>query len=397
MVQKNLNRKKFPLLNNSLMLAAFFIIVFVIGADSFIISPLLPAIEKSFHISLTASAFSVTIYALCYAIGSPFFSPLGDSFDKKKLLSIGIGIFLLGSIFCAISANIQQFYLFRAFAGIGAALTLPNIWASIASYFHGKTLNTVMGITMSALSLSIAIGVPLGTGLSQLSNWHMAFWASAALTLIAYAVLLLVVPHMPVGKIFSAKSYAGSFQTLLKTSKAIPALLINLFWMFGFYTIYTFLGSHLHQVFALNTAEIGYFFIAYGVSNFLASFFGGFVTTKLGAMQSVVINGSCSAVMVLSMGLTGKNVYLLIMLLIMLALFQGLGVTALTTYIVNVIPKNRSTVMSFNSSFLYLALTLASALGAVIYTQWQFSGLSYSAFIALLLAVAMTGYLHWKS
>ncbi|MEE6674377.1 MFS transporter [Pediococcus acidilactici] len=372
-----------------LMILGLFLIVFITGGDSFIISPLLPAIERNYSISISQAALAVTIYALCYACGSPFFGPLGDQFNRKKLLKTGILIFLVGSFLCAVAGNVVEFYIFRAVAGLGAALTLPNVWATIGNYFKGSRLNTMMGITMSGLSLSIAIGVPLGTTLSQISDWHMAFWGSGIITLIAFLVLLKVVPNMQV-VVKNRPAYLQSFETLFKTPKAIPALMITLIWMFGFYLIYTFLGTFITDRFALNTAQTGYVFIAYGLSNFIASFFGGAVTNRLGAMHSAILNGSFSVLFVLGLAFINKQLIFTIVFLVLLALVQGFGVTALTTYIVNVVPKNRSTVMSFNSSFLYLGLTLGSMLGGFMYPKVGFTGVGICAAFALVIAVVVT-------
>lgn len=143
------------------IIIGLFLAVFVVGADSFIISPLLPAIQMAFNTTLSNVAFAVTIYALCYAVGSPFFGPLGDQFNKRKLLMTGIVVFLVGTFLCGTAHSLAEFYLYRALAGIGASLLVPNVWAFIGSYFSGSKRNTTMGITTSALSLSIAIGVPL--------------------------------------------------------------------------------------------------------------------------------------------------------------------------------------------------------------------------------------------
>ncbi|WP_412989377.1 MFS transporter [Pediococcus siamensis] len=372
-----------------LMIIGLFLIVFITGADSFIISPLLPAIENDFSISIGSAALSITVYALCYALGSPIFGPLGDRFNRKSLLKIGILVFLVGSFLCALANNIYSFYVFRAIAGLGAALTLPNIWAIIGSYFNGKRLNTVMGIVMSGLSLSIAVGVPLGTTLSQISDWHMAFWGSGLITLIAFTVLLVVVPSMPVVNTKSS-AYFTSFKHLAHAPKAIHALLINFVWMFGFYSIYTFLGTFITQTFHLNTGQTGYVFIAYGLSNFVASFFGGWVTTRLGAKKSVILNGILSVAFVLGLSIFQQTLIFTILFLILLALVQGFGVTALTTYIVNIVPKNRSTVMSFNSSFLYLGLTFGSMIGGFVYPRYGFIGVGICAAVALALAVVLT-------
>lgn len=370
------------------MIIGLFLIVFVIGADSFIISPLLPIISHDFNTSIGQTALAVTIYAVCYAVGSPFFGPLGDKYNKKYLLIIGMIVFLVGSFLCAIANDIMLFYIFRAIAGLGAALTMPNVWATIGNYFADKKLNLVMGITMSALSLSIAIGVPLGTILSQLTNWHMAFWSSGGLALVAFLILLMVVPNTYPDKTASLK-YFDSFKILFTTKKAVPVLLINLIWMFGFYMFYTFLGTFLAQTFHLNTAQTGKAFIAYGLSNFIASFFGGYLLSKIGAIKSVIIHGLGSVLSLVGLAIFSGKLTMIIFLLVLLALAQGLGVTALTTYIVNIIPKNRSTVMSFNSSFLYLGLTLGSSFGAIFYNEIGFVGITICAAIALVAAVIM--------
>lgn len=376
-------------LNEFMMIVGLFLVVFVMGADSFIISPLLPAIAKDFNVSVGAVALAVTIYALCYALSSPFFGPLGDKFKQKNLLMLGILFFLIGSFLCAVSQNIYQFYCFRAIAGLGAALSMPNVWAIIGNHFEGKKLNIVMGIVMSALSLSIAVGVPLGTTLAQLANWHMAFWGSGILILLVLPVLLGVIPKNR-GNSETALNYLEGFKNLWNSKEALWALSINLIWMFGFYTIYTFLGTYLHDAFNLNVSKTGYVFIVYGLSNFIASFFGGTIISKIGALKNIIINGILSSIFILGLSFYDRRLVNILIFLILIALTQGIGVTALTTYIVNVVPSNRSTVMSFNSSFLYWGLTLGSTFGSIFYEQIGFKGLGIFSSLLILLAVDAT-------
>ncbi|MFT8360528.1 MFS transporter [Liquorilactobacillus satsumensis] len=365
--------------------------VFVIGADSFIISPLLPTIAHEFKASVAETSASVTIYAFCYALGAPFFGPLGDRVNKRLLLMTGILIFLTGTLLCALANKLALFYMYRALAGIGASIFLPNVWAFIGDFFSGKQLNQAVGIVMSALSLSIAIGVPLGTTLSQLSDWHMAFWGSALLTLVCMLVLFFTIPkNLSVIQHPKNIGYFNSFSTVLSTPNAVPALLITLFWMFGFYSVYTFLGTFIVDTFKFNTATTGYIFIAYGLSNFCASFFGGKVMNYLGKKRSVLTNGGVSLLVMLVIAFWGNNLGILLLALILLALTQGFGVTALQAYIVNVVPSNRATVMSINSSFLYLGLTLGSLLGGLLLKFTGFKSITILAAFGFLLALLIT-------
>lgn len=204
-----------------LLIIGLFCGVFVTGADAFIISALLPAIATSLNVAANTAAYGVTVYALCYAIGAPLFGPLGDRFNKRFLLISGCSIFLLGTLLCGLANSLTTFYLYRAIAGIGAALFVPNVWAFIGTYFDGQRLDQVMGIVMSALSLSIAVGVPLGALLAQLGSWHMAFWGSSVLTLFALLILTITVPPLPSQNIQPA-GYFTSFKVLAHTRTPLP-------------------------------------------------------------------------------------------------------------------------------------------------------------------------------
>lgn len=380
---------------NVITILGLFFGVFVTGADSFIISPILPEIARSFNTSIGLAAYGVTIYALCFAAGSPIFGPLGDKYNKKKLLITGISIFFLGTLLCGLANSIIEFYIYRAIAGIGASLFVPNVWAFIGTHFSGKKLNQVMGIVMSALSLSIAIGVPLGTTLAQLSNWHMAFWGSAFLTLFSL-ILILFVPKQKESQNTVKISYIKSFKNVFLAKNALPALMITLTWMIGFYSVYTFLGTYIQNNFGFDVAMTGYVFIAYGFSNFIASFFGGKVMDKLGKKKSINLNAILSIIFILGLIISKNNIWVIVLLLILLAFAQGFGVTSLNAYIVNVVPSNRSTLMSFNSSFLYLGLTLGSGIGGIIYDSFGFIGVCSMAALGLFVALIITNLLKDK-
>ncbi|MDR0299744.1 MAG: MFS transporter [Streptococcaceae bacterium] len=370
---------------NLLVITGLFLGVFVIGADSFIISPLLPNIAMDFQASISQAAFGVTAYALCEMIGAPLFGPLGDRFSKRKLLLLGISIFLIGTLLCALSPNLISFYIFRAIAGFGAALFLPNVWAFIGGYFEVKTMNKVMGIVMSALSLSVALGVPLGSFLAQLSSWQMAFWASAVLSVLSGLVILLVIPNTLPSK--TKLHYTSAFKKIFMMKKVPQVLSISFFYMFSFYTIYTFLGSYLTNTFHFSLTQRGFVFFTYGLVNFIAAIFGGSFMNKVGRENSILFNSAASVILALGLGILGQNFPLLIISLILLAITMGLGVTAISALIVTTAPQNRSTIMSFNSSVLYLGLTLASALGGIIYQTHGFPPLAFSSAFGFLLAL----------
>lgn len=375
-------------IKNFSTVTGLFLGVFVVGVDSFIISPLLPQIAQDFHATISQTALGVTTYALCEMIGAPLFGPLGDRFSKRKLLITGMSLFLGATLLCAIATNLATFYIYRAAAGLGAALFLPNVWAFIGSYFNGQLMNKIMGISMAGLSLSVAVGVPLGSFLSQLSNWHSAFWASAVLTVFSLILIIAIIPNTTAQN--QKISYLVNFRNVFKAKNVIHTLLLDFFWMFGFYLVYTFLGSFLAEHFHFSSGKAGLVFLIYGTANFIAASTGGVIMNKLGRVKSILFNACASLSFTLALGLFSNSILGLIIFLILLAFSMGWGVTAISAYLVTLSTQNRSTLMSFNSSALYLGLTLASIVGGLIYQGLGFwilgiiSSFSYAIVILLI-------------
>lgn len=66
------------------VLAVFFTIMFMIGTDTFLISPLLPTLQQVYHISTELSGWMVSSYALGYAAFALIAGPISDSINRKK-------------------------------------------------------------------------------------------------------------------------------------------------------------------------------------------------------------------------------------------------------------------------------------------------------------------------
>ena len=157
-------------LSERLTVASFFIAVFIVGLDSFIISALLSTIAAEFSTDVAAVGLGVTVYAICYAVGAPIIAPFSERLPRKRMIMIGLAVFTVATFLCGMASSLTFFYAARALAGLGAAMFTPNVWAYIGGNFQRDAIGKVMGIVMSALSLSIARSSPArltGTGRSS--------------------------------------------------------------------------------------------------------------------------------------------------------------------------------------------------------------------------------------
>ena len=81
----------------------FFLVMFVIGTDTFLVSPLLPTLTQYYGISTSLSGFIVSAYAVGYMISALLIGPISDRHDRKRILVIGLVVFTLATAGCGLA------------------------------------------------------------------------------------------------------------------------------------------------------------------------------------------------------------------------------------------------------------------------------------------------------
>jgi MFS family permease len=112
-----------------LIMLALCLAVFLAALDITIITTALPTIATHFKTNGTAYSWIGSGYLLANAATTPSWGKFSDIFGRKPVLLTANVIFLIGSLICALAANIKMLIVGRVFQGIGAGglLSLVNI------------------------------------------------------------------------------------------------------------------------------------------------------------------------------------------------------------------------------------------------------------------------------
>ncbi|MFE6051909.1 MFS transporter [Kitasatospora sp. NPDC056446] len=255
--------------------AGVFLLLFLFGTETFLVSPLLPTIAGSVHTSEAAAASSVTAYVLVYAIAAPFLGLLSDRVGRRRTLVLGTVLFVLSNAAAALSTGLTLLVVSRAVAGLAAAAAGPAIWAHIAETAPEAVRGRALGLGMALFSTGQVIGVPLGAFLAGLAGWRSAFWALAIGTAAAVPLLLRQV-QAPTAKATAAR--VGAVRAIL-AGWADPtlrrALLVNTAFNAANLGAYTFLGALLVQRFDLSVQALGLVGVLVGAGSIAGSLLGG--------------------------------------------------------------------------------------------------------------------------
>ncbi|MEU1281559.1 MFS transporter [Streptomyces sp. NPDC005805] len=255
--------------------AGVFLLLFLFGTETFLVSPLLPTIAEDIEVSESAAAHSVTAYVLVYAIAAPFLGLLSDRFGRRRVLLAGTALFLLSNVAAALSTGLAPLIVSRALAGLAAAAAGPAIWAHIAETAPDRVRGRALGLGMALFSSGQVIGVPLGAFLAGLAGWRSAFLALAVGTAAAVPLLLRQVAPAAPGAAAPESGAIGSVLAAWRHPALRRALGVNTAFHAANLGAYTFLGVVLVDRFDLSVSALGLVGVLVGAGSVAGSLLGG--------------------------------------------------------------------------------------------------------------------------
>ena len=101
-------------------------------------------------------------YLLGQAVTTPIYAKLSDVFGRKPILLLGIALFLVGSILCAVAWNMLALIVFRAVQGLGAGAVQPTAMTIVGDIYTLAERARVQGYLASVWAVSSVVGPLLG-------------------------------------------------------------------------------------------------------------------------------------------------------------------------------------------------------------------------------------------
>jgi len=148
---------------------------FMQALDATILNTALPAIALSLNRSPLAMQSAVISYTLTVAMLIPVSGWLADRFGTRKVFITAVSLFTLGSLACALSANLTMLVVFRIVQGVGGAMMMPVArLALLRAYPRSELLPVLNFVTMPGL-VGPVLGPLLGGVLVTWATWHWIF------------------------------------------------------------------------------------------------------------------------------------------------------------------------------------------------------------------------------
>jgi EmrB/QacA subfamily drug resistance transporter len=162
--------------------------LFCVQIDYFAANLALPRMASDLHSTATDLQWVISVYMLTLGAFMVPSGRLGDIFGRRKALMVGITLFGIASVLCALAPSVSLMVAFRALQGLGAALIFPVSVSVLTNAFPGVKASHAIGLAYGIAGLGNAAGPLIGGLLTDTVGWRWIFWLNVPLTVISLAL-----------------------------------------------------------------------------------------------------------------------------------------------------------------------------------------------------------------
>jgi MFS transporter, DHA1 family, inner membrane transport protein len=364
----------------------------IIGTGAFVIGGILSPIAQQLGISVPTAGQAMTAYALSTALLAPVVLLATGRWPRKRALLLALALFTLGNLLCALSDSFATLIAGRVLMGVGAVFTPIAAGIAVASVEPARR-GKALALTFLGMSLSYAIGVPLGSWLGLAYEWHTPIWLVTGLSLLALIGAALWVPRDIAAP---GASFAG-LPALLVRRDVLSVLLLTLAYFVAIFTVFSYVGPALQALTPMSREQQSLTLTLFGLSGVAGTLIGGAANDRFGARRTLLVQLVVLGAMMVLLPLTQGSWPALVTTLMVWGT-AGFGMMApQQSRLAAMAPAQAPMLLSLNTSMLYLGTAAGAVVGGAFaarhgFAQLAWAGLPFVAFgLVILWAVHTSG------
>ncbi|WP_237733438.1 MFS transporter [Achromobacter xylosoxidans] len=337
---------------------------FAVGMDAFIVSAFLPEMAEDLSVSASMAGWSVTAFALAYALLAPIIATMTSTVARRRLLVSSLVLLGLANIASAACTTLGLLILTRIAAAASAAAYTPNAGATAAAMVHPGQRARALSVVIGGLTVATALGVPLGHAISVFMNWRASLAFVGVLAFAAAATVFLVMKPMPGGAAIGLRQRLS----VLARPGVVGILMLTVFGMAAAYSAYAFVISIL-EGFQIPPANFTMMLFMYGLGAFCGNYLSGWATDRHGPIMTLACAYLVMTLALGGLGLMsgGKGLEAIYPISFLIACWGGGSSWAQSPAqqqrLISLAPQEANLVIALNSSGIYIGIAIGTMIG----------------------------------
>lgn len=242
----------------------------------------LPAMSQMTHDLGGQAELTVTGFLIGFALAQLLWGPISDRIGRKIPLYLGMVLFVIGSIGCAMSDSIEQIVFWRVFQAFGACTAPMLARAMIRDLFDKTRAVNLMSTLMIIMAIAPISGPLIGGQILKISTWHTLFYVLAAIGVLMFLSLWFLPESLPKAHRASGHFWSvfGNYKTLLGNRTFMAYTLGVTFYYIGQYDFIIGSPQVYIEFFHIEPQHFGWLFGVNIVGVMLMSFLNRFLTKR---------------------------------------------------------------------------------------------------------------------
>ena len=384
--------------------------ILMYSIDATAVAVAFPRFISELHANILWSGWTISIYYMAVAMGTPVAGNLSDTLGRKKVFLVSLALFTASSLACGLAPNIYVLIACRFFQGIGGAAFMPTASGIVSdSFSEGRA--TAIGLFSSIYQIGNIIGPSLGGWIISRFSWRYIFYINVPIACVLTGLILLLIkgskassrPKVDfrgsfllagailfimfglnligedysmltifLASVFVVVGLCSAFfflrhekreshpvidLALLKSKPFLAANLLNLVMGVGFFGVYAFVPLYVTSVYGLSTLMSGIILTPRSLGQIPASVITSFLLRRWGYRRPVAWGVSivACAIAFLTPGLPSWGLFGVVELLSVLMLATGIGAgianPGANNACIELMPEKVATIMGLRGMF----------------------------------------------
>jgi predicted MFS family arabinose efflux permease len=259
---------------------------FVVMADNWVVSPILPAIAKSIGVPPVRAGLLITAYMIPFGLFQLVFGPLSDRYGKREVINFSMVFFTVGTGLCGLGIGLYDLAFYRAITGVFAASVMPICLALIGDVIpmerRQQAIGTFMGIAFLGQGLSMAVG----GSIAYFVSWRGVFFVYAGLAVLSTLLLYFAGRHAPSKKNPNSR-YLSPYIALIRNRRSLMVYLVVLVEGILIVGSFSYLGAYTEHLFKFNYLAIGLILTAFGAGAIITGRLVGKIVPRIGRKNAL--------------------------------------------------------------------------------------------------------------
>ncbi|PLR66987.1 MFS transporter [Bacillus sp. UMB0893] len=361
---------------NNLLIFILTIGVFGILNTEMGVIGILPDIADHFQVSVSKAGLLVSLFALVVAISGPTMPLLFSGIERKKVMLLVLGVFLLGNIVSVFTSNFTVLLIARVIPAFFHPIYCSLAFSVAADSVSKEEAPKAVSKVFIGVSAGMVVGVPIVSFLNNAVSFETAMAFFAIVNALVFIATLLFVPSMHVKEVLT---YGEQLSVLkkLNTWYSIAAVIFINSAIFG---IYSYLAEYLQTVTKMSSNIISLMLFIYGGANIIGNILAGKLLTK-SAIKSIVSFPFVLGAVYIILFFTGQFTIPMAIITLIWGILAGVGANINQYWITSAAPEAPDFANGLFLSSCNIGTTIGAAVGGLFISEM---GTQYVVLVGLL-------------